>query len=121
MTYRNYIFCLFILFISQIGAQNSKLDSIHKFIEFNMSQFKEIPSIAIAIVKDDNVIFKKVYGYSDVRNGIKSTTSTSYYIASTIKSFVGLLIAQLADEMLFDLSDEITKFAPIKYFKNQVI
>jgi len=47
MTYRNYIFCLFILFISQIGAQNSKLDSIHKFIEFNMSQFKEIPSIAI--------------------------------------------------------------------------
>ncbi|WP_298288601.1 serine hydrolase domain-containing protein [uncultured Lutibacter sp.] len=86
-----------------------------------MSQFKEIPSIAIAIVKDDNVIFKKVYGYSDVRNGIMSTTSTSYYIASTTKSFVGLLIAQLADEMLFDLNDEITKFSPIKNFKNQAI
>lgn len=121
MTFRNYTHCLFILFITQIAAQNSKLDSINKFIESNMSQFKEIPSIAIAIVKDNDIVFKKTYGYSDVKNKIKSTTSTSYYIASTTKSFVGLLVAELAHEKLFGLNDEITKFAPIKNFKDQTI
>ncbi|WP_350292691.1 serine hydrolase domain-containing protein [uncultured Croceitalea sp.] len=108
---------LFLLTTLISNAQNieNKIDS---FIEETLNQFSEIPSLSITVVKDNQPIFTKTYGYTDVDNRIKSTTESAYYIASATKSFVGLVAAQLEEEGVLDLNTSISQFAPIKNFKD---
>lgn len=117
----NHLLLLFITLIScQLKAQ-STTQTIDSFIVKTMSQFKEVPSLAITIVKDDQPIFTKSYGYSDVEQKVKSTPSTAYYIASVTKTFVGLLAAQLEHEGVLDLDTPIVNYAPIKHFKDKTV
>ncbi|SFZ92827.1 CubicO group peptidase, beta-lactamase class C family [Flaviramulus basaltis] len=104
-----------------LNAQNTKEETIDFFIEKTLSEFKEIPSIAISVVKDNKPYFIKTYGYTDSENKIKATTASPYYIASLTKSFVGLLAAQLEQEGLLDLNKPITEYTPIKNFKDNSV
>ena len=45
------------------------------------------PGMAIAVVKDGEVVYAKGFGYADVEAGRAVTPETLFYIASTTKSF----------------------------------
>jgi len=72
----------------------------------------KIPGLAIAIVKDDQVVFAKGYGHSDVEANTPVDTETLFAIGSSTKSFTGALIAMLVDEGLMQWDDPVTKFLP---------
>ncbi|WP_299229039.1 serine hydrolase [uncultured Psychroserpens sp.] len=107
-----------LLAITIVQAQDEQIQAIDNFISKNFLEFKEIPSLSIAVIKDNKPFFIKSYGYSNFEDSIQATTQSSYYIASVTKSFVGLLAAQLEHDGLLDLDRPITEFAPIKNFKN---
>jgi len=112
---------VFILLIShQLNyAQQAQIDSINNFIESTLQKFQEIPSLSITVIKNNQPFFTKTYGYANVERSSKANNETAYYIASTTKSYVGLLAAQLESEGALDLSRPITEYAPIKQFKNK--
>tara|TARA_R110000796_G_scaffold252571_1_gene388009 strand:+ start:55498 stop:56994 length:1497 start_codon:yes stop_codon:yes gene_type:complete len=121
MKTKQYIILLITLFTTISNAQKTKEETIDLFITNTLSKFKEIPGLAITIVKNNEPYFTKAYGYTDLENNIKSTTTSPFYIASVTKSFVGLLSAQLEQDGILDLNKSITAYAPIKNFKDNSI
>ncbi len=121
MNMKHFFLALLLCSQATLTAQQAKIDSIDHFISKTLAGYKEIPGLAITIVKDDRAVFTKTYGMADVQQQRPATASTPYYIASVTKTLVGVLAGQLAHEGLFSLNDPITRFAPIKNFEDQSI
>jgi CubicO group peptidase (beta-lactamase class C family) len=77
------------------------------------------PGAAVLVVQNDEVIFSKGYGISDIRTREPITTRTLFNIGSISKTFVAYGILKLVDEKKLSLDDPIGKFFPD--FKNKDI
>ncbi|MFK8010991.1 MAG: serine hydrolase domain-containing protein [Marinicellaceae bacterium] len=71
-----------------------------------------VPGLAIAIVKDNKVIFSKGYGVSDIDKNTPVTDHTMFGIGSTTKAFTANLIAMLVDDGILNWDDPVTKHLP---------
>ncbi len=87
----------------------AKLES---FILEKMSKTR-IPSISIAIVKGDSVVYSRAFGFRDIEKGLYATPNTIYGIGSVTKSFTALAILKLVEEGKLDLEDPIEKYVPL--------
>ncbi len=94
---------------------------INSFIHRAMDSITVVPSLAIAIVDSTGVVMTKGFGKSDIENNILATKKTNFYIASTTKSFVGLLSVILDQEGYILLDKEITSYKPFNKFKNNEV
>ncbi len=73
------------------------------------------PSIAAAIINDDEVIWSKAYGYYDLENQKLATTDTTLYLqASVSKTVTATALMQLYDQGLFDLDDDVNDYLPFE-------
>ena len=115
---RYFILSLFVLFTISLTAQNkadkatlAKLDAIFAkaLKDFN------VHGMAIAIVKDDQVIFNKGYGVKSTITNEPVTPSTSFAIASNSKAFTAAALAILVDEGKIKWSDKVRTYLP--YFQ----
>lgn len=116
------LFIIPILLVTiSINGQEQYSKSIDSLITDAISRFNEISGLAITVVQDDKTLFTKAYGYSHIETKRPATSSTSFYIASATKSYVGLLASQLASEGRLDLNQSITNYKPIKDFKDNAV
>jgi CubicO group peptidase (beta-lactamase class C family) len=72
----------------------------------------QTPGVAVAIVKDGKVIFKKGYGMANLNYSIAITTQTVFDIASVSKQFTAFTIYLLENEGKISLEDEVRKYIP---------
>jgi len=70
------------------------------------------PSLSACIIKDDQMIWSKGYGYYDRSERKPATPDTNYVLASITKTIVGTALMQLYDQGLFDLDDDVNAFLP---------
>ena len=68
------------------------------------------PGLSIAVVRGDQPILLKGYGFADIERGIPVTEHTAFYIASATKAFTALTIALMADRKAVDLDAPITRY-----------
>jgi CubicO group peptidase (beta-lactamase class C family) len=73
---------------------------------------KEIPGVAVGIFVEDEVIFKKVYGYANLEKKEKLTDQHLFRIASHSKLFTATAIMKLYNEDKLSLDDRIVKHLP---------
>jgi CubicO group peptidase (beta-lactamase class C family) len=85
---------------------------IDRFIRHAMTQFPEVPSLGVAVVKDGKTLVARGYGLRDVAGKVPADADTAYYIASSTKSYVGLLAATLAARGVVDLDAPISRYLP---------
>ena len=71
-----------------------------------------IPGISVAVALDNQLVFTRGYGNSDVENAVKATAGTRYRTASIAKSMTAVLIMSLAEEGRLDLDQEIQNYCP---------
>src|SRR5438034_10861780 len=64
-------------------------------IRKTMATFRDLPGIAIIVIKDDRPIFVRTYGMADKEAGIKEDTDRIYYISFSTKSVTALSAAML--------------------------
>src|SRR5687767_1469037 len=83
-----------------------------------MNSVSAIPSVAVVVVKDDHPVFIKTYGWADRELRKKADNNTLYYIASSTKSFTGLMAAIIDNEGSLKLDMPIGNFLKGKIFKN---
>jgi CubicO group peptidase (beta-lactamase class C family) len=76
-----------------------------------------IPGVALAIVKDDKVIFQKGFGLRDLERNLPVTAETIFAIGSSTKSFTAMAAVISQDEGKLSLDDSPKKYLP--YFKLQ--
>lgn len=72
----------------------------------------QVPGMAIAIVKDDSVIFMKGYGLKEIGKPEKVDANTLFAIASNTKAFTTAALAILVDEGKLNWDDKVIKYLP---------
>jgi CubicO group peptidase (beta-lactamase class C family) len=83
------------------------------------------PGFAIAIIKNDSVVFSNGYGFANIKNKIPYSTETIQPIGSISKTFIGFAIMKAIDQGYFTLETPINNILPFKiinpYFPNAII
>jgi CubicO group peptidase (beta-lactamase class C family) len=71
-----------------------------------------VPGLAIAVVKDDSVVFAKGYGVLDVGKPERVTEHTRFAIGSTTKAMTAAAIGMLVDEGKLRFDDRVIDIIP---------
>ncbi|MEO7363227.1 MAG: serine hydrolase domain-containing protein, partial [Gemmatimonadaceae bacterium] len=69
-----------------------------------------IPSMSIALVRGDSIVWKAAFGYSNLATRTRATTETIYSTGSSFKSVTATAIMQLAEQGKLKLDDPITRY-----------
>jgi CubicO group peptidase (beta-lactamase class C family) len=107
-----------VLLPSLILAQHP-IDSIDYFIQKQVIDYK-IPGLAIGIIKDNAVVFKKGYGRISTADSLPVTTQTIFPILSCTKAFTAAAIGILVDQGKLKWDDKVTKYLPHFKLSNQL-
>lgn len=92
-------------------AWQVKLENLARDLESNRQQH-HIPGMAIAVVKDDAVIFARGFGFADLENNVPADPGTMFAVGSTTKAFTSALTAMMVDEGRLSWDDPIDKHLP---------
>lgn len=98
------------------GAQEKALpgfitDSLDTYIEKGMRDW-QIPGLALAIVKDGQVVYMKGFGVRSVNGGEKVDENTLFLIGSNTKAFTATALSILQESSDYKLSDKVQKWMP---------
>jgi len=102
-----------------LNAQTIVTKEIENEIDKIFGYFSDLnkPGAAIAVVKNQEVIFKKGYGSANLEYGIPISSSTVFNIASVSKQFTVFSILLLEQEGKLSFDDDIRKHIPeVPYF-----
>lgn len=66
-----------------------------------------IPSMSIALVRGDSIVWKAAFGYANMRAHTPATTETLYSTGSSFKSVTATAVMQLAEQGKIRLDDPI--------------
>ena len=112
------IICLLIIINSAVTAQNIQTDKyaeqIHEFDEYVEQARKDwnVPGLAIAIVKDNKILFTKGYGVKQLGLPDPVDTQTLFVCASTTKAMTAVCMGILVDEGKVKWDDAVIKYLP---------
>ncbi|MFC1988973.1 serine hydrolase domain-containing protein [Chloroflexota bacterium] len=81
-------------------------------------QTLHVPGMAIAVIKDDEVILTHGFGIASIEKETPVTPETIFAIGSSTKAFTSTLVGMLVDEGNMDWDDPVTKYLP--YFQMNV-
>lgn len=107
------LFLLLFVFPVFVFAQSldEKLKEIDAYAEKTRADWN-VPGFAIAIVKDDKVVFAKGYGVRELNKPERVDENTLFAIASNSKAFTTASLAILVDEKKIDWDDKVVKYLP---------
>lgn len=97
-----FLFCL--------GAFSMPND-VDTFIKEVMDK-SHIPGLSACLVRNNDVIWSKAYGWADLENKIPMTLDTVQNIASVSKTVTATAVMQLWEKGLFKLDDDINGYLP---------
>jgi CubicO group peptidase (beta-lactamase class C family) len=97
------------------SASTTSTPSTTSALDSTLSQLFALelaPGMAIAVVRDTQVIYAKGFGWADVDAKRPVTPETIFYIASTTKSFTGLAAVLLEEQGRIDLDAPLSRYLP---------
>jgi CubicO group peptidase (beta-lactamase class C family) len=106
---------LSLLVISSFNGLGQDLEARLKEIDdyaVKTGQDWKVPGFAVAIVKDDKVVFAKGYGVRELNKSETVDADTLFAIASNSKAFTAAALAILVDEGKVKWDDPVTKYLP---------
>jgi CubicO group peptidase (beta-lactamase class C family) len=100
--------------VNDASGLSSRLAAIERIVEGKRIEEK-IPGVALAIVKDDKIIFLNGFGLRDIEHNLPVTADTLFEIGSTTKAFTAMAAVISVDEGKLFLDDSPKKYLP--YFR----
>lgn len=109
-----YLFIICMLAQTAQAQQKAGKADLNKLDAYYQKALKEwdVPGMAIAIVKDDSVIFARGYGVQDLKAGGTVDANTVFGIASNTKAYTAAALAVLVDQGKLKWEDKVTKYLP---------
>ena len=105
------IFTLFVAFTSFGQPDVSTLDAYMRKAQKDW----EVPGMAVAIVKDGDIVLSKGYGVLSLKDNTPVNDQTLFAIASNTKAFVATALAKLVSENKINWKDPVIDYLP--YFQ----
>ncbi len=87
------------------------LGDFDAYVGRTLAEF-EVPGLAVAIVKDGEVVFARGYGVKRIGEPARVDEHTLFAIASNTKAFTAAALAQLVDDGKLAWDDPVTKYLP---------
>jgi CubicO group peptidase (beta-lactamase class C family) len=118
------IFCVGIFSLEILIAQTKekandnfspKIDSI-----FSVWQQPNSPGGVVAVVQNEQIIFKKGYGLANISQKTPNTPQTQFNLASIAKQFTAMCIVLLEEQGKLSLNDNIQKYFPEFQFQEKI-
>ena len=91
------------------SAQNDIGQKVDKVINKAMKE-EGIPGVAVAVIRDGNILFEKGYGIRSVNGAAKVDEQTVFSIGSVSKAFTAVGLMLLVQENKLVLDDPIKKY-----------
>jgi CubicO group peptidase (beta-lactamase class C family) len=92
-------------------------DSLVNYIKRGITEWK-IPGLAIAIVKDGEVVYMKGFGVTSIGGTDSVNENTLFMIGANTKAFTATTLAILQEEKFVSLDDKVQKWMPEFKLKN---
>jgi len=107
------LFTSFFMGFEYDAVENSLDRDTEKRIDQVFSHFNNsTPGVAVAIVKDGEVVYKKGFGMSNLEYDIPILPSSIFHIASISKQFTTMSVVLLAQQGKLSLDDDIRTYIP---------
>jgi CubicO group peptidase (beta-lactamase class C family) len=110
-----FVFLMLLLFLAPLTlraqSEDARLKEIDEYARKAMVDWK-VPGFAMAIVKDDKVIFARGYGVRKLGEAAPVDERTLFAVASNTKAFTVAALAILVDEGKLKWDDPVTKYLP---------
>ena len=74
--------------------------------------YRGLPGIAVGVVKDQELVWSKGFGFADLEAKLPMTATTKFRVASNSKLFTAIAIMQLREEGKVGLDDPVVKHLP---------
>ena len=97
------------LVATPLPAQNAPLQGFDAYVTKAMQDWK-VPGLAIAVVRNDSVVFVKGYGVRTVGKPEKVDEHTIFAIGSSSKAFTATLAAMMVDEGRMRWDEHATQY-----------
>jgi CubicO group peptidase (beta-lactamase class C family) len=118
LTKERFVFAaLLLLFMFSQSLVSNQLDDLDAFIEKMRVQYKT-PGVAVAVVKDDKIIFVKGYGLRRIGSSEKVDADTVFQLASVSKTFTSAALGVLVDRGAIEWDQPVIKYFPEGIFKD---
>jgi CubicO group peptidase (beta-lactamase class C family) len=105
--------------IDNTKIEASKLDTRIK----TLMDSADITGMAISVINDNQIIYRKAFGYASFDKKTSLQINTSFYGASLSKAVFGYLVASLANDGIIDLDKPLQQYLDIPIpevkFKNE--
>lgn len=104
---------ILLLFIGSFSAtaQDAPLAGFDDYVNKAIKDW-DVPGVAIAVIKDDKIVFAKGYGVREIGKPDRVDERTIFAIGSSSKAFTAATIAMLVDEGKLKWDDPATKYLP---------
>ncbi|TCZ88668.1 serine hydrolase [Lysobacter sp. N42] len=94
-----------------VDAQARDFAALDAAIEATRKRF-DVPGVAVAIVKDGQVVYERGFGVRELGKPGAVTSDTLFAIASNTKAFTATALSILADEKKLSLDDRVVDHLP---------
>ncbi len=103
-----------ILFSKELKTHNQVKEAINLLEIWLEAQkdYYQLPSVTLAIVHDQEIIWSGGFGYSNPKTKRQTTINTIHSICSISKLFTGIAVMQLRDQGKLQLNDTLQKHLP---------
>ncbi|QPC84620.1 serine hydrolase [Phototrophicus methaneseepsis] len=89
----------------------SVFDGFDDFMADIMEQWS-VPGMAVAVVQDDEIIYQKGFGYTELESKAPVTPETIFAIGSSSKAFTAMCLGILVDDGLLDWHKPLRQYMP---------
>lgn len=111
MKTRCLMLVLLLLVVVQVGSAQAPGPEFDEYVNKALKEW-EVPGVAIAIVKNDRVVFAKGYGVRELNKPEPVDEQTLFAIGSSSKAFTATGLAVLVDQGKIKWEDPATKYLP---------
>jgi len=102
--------------VVNLDIWKKRLEGIDREFKEYLDEWK-VPGAAIAVIKDNEVIYKKCFGYRDKEKKLAVDENTAFWIASNTKAFTSMACAILVDEGKLEWDKPVINYMP--HFKTR--
>ncbi|MFX1325494.1 MAG: serine hydrolase [Promethearchaeota archaeon] len=78
----------------------------------NLMDKHSVPGLSVSVIKEDEIVFERGFGYRNLDQLIPMTKDTLAGIGSISKSFTALAVLQLQEKGLLSIEDPIVQYFP---------
>jgi len=96
---------------AQQTASADAVTTVDSLIRVEMST-RHLPGLALAVVRDGQIILARGYGFADIERGVPVTAETRFQAASITKSFTALATMQLVEQGRVAMDAQVGRYLP---------